>query len=104
MNRFLLRNHGSHFHSLRNRPSAVVDLHQVHLLSRRRVDLLELLQHVHLELGGLAVLVHVLDDLQRQHLIPEVERKNRIDDRLRNVYIFLSTVTLQKSDFFPKKH
>ena len=35
------------------------------------IFLLELLQHVHLQLGGLPVLVHVLDDLQRQHLVPE---------------------------------
>ena len=35
------------------------------------VFLLQLLQHVHLQLGGLPVLVHVLDDLQRQHLVPE---------------------------------
>lgn len=41
------------------------------LLSGRGVDLLELLEDVDLELGGLAVLVHVLDDLQRQHLVPE---------------------------------
>ena len=43
------------------------------LLSRGRVDLLELLEHVHLELGGLAVLVDVLNDLQCQHLIPAGE-------------------------------
>ena len=41
------------------------------LLSGRGVDLLELLEDVDLELSGLAVLVHVLDDLQRQHLVPE---------------------------------
>ena len=41
------------------------------LLSGRGVDLLQLLEDVNLELGGLAVLVHVLDDLQRQNLVPE---------------------------------
>ena len=34
------------------------------------VFLLQLLQHVHLQLGGLPVLVDVLDDLQRQNLVP----------------------------------
>ena len=44
----------------------------LHLLSRRRVHLLELLEHVHLKLGRLAVLVDVLDDLQRQNLVTGV--------------------------------
>ena len=35
------------------------------------IFLLQLLQNVHLQLGGLPVLVHVLDDLQRQNLVPE---------------------------------
>ena len=35
------------------------------------VFLLQLLEHVHLQLGRLPVLVHVLDDLQRQNLVPE---------------------------------
>ena len=39
-----------------------------------RVLLLQLLQHVHLQLGRLPVLVHVLDDLQRQNLVSEGEK------------------------------
>ena len=38
------------------------------------VLLLQLLQHVHLQLGRLPVLVHVLDDLQRQNLVSEGEK------------------------------
>ena len=39
------------------------------LLLALGVLLLQLFQHVDLELGGLPVLVHVLDDLQGEHLV-----------------------------------
>ena len=38
---------------------------------------LQLLQHIDLQLGCLPVLVHVLDDLQRQNLVPEETKLSR---------------------------
>ena len=38
---------------------------------------LQLLQHIDLQLGGLPVLVHVLDYLQRQNLVPEKAKLSR---------------------------
>ena len=48
---------------------------------------LQLLQHVHLQLGGLSVLVHVLDDLQRQNLVPEETKLSR--NSLENIWCCL---------------
>ena len=56
-------------YSLICKQSAIIrDYCMLHSLFPLRILLLQLLQNVDLQLGSLPVLVHVLDDLQRQHL------------------------------------
>lgn len=67
-----------------------------HLLFPLGVLLLQLLQHVDLQLGSFPVFIHVLDDLQRQHLVPAISDGHHKLHSVTYELISLTLTTLPK--------